>query len=172
MVTYGESPPPLRGRSVRAANREGGSTPAHRPIAPINRLRAKSMRSEMTDAERVLWSQLRAHRLNGLSFRRQVPVGSFIVDFVCHERRLIIELDGGQHASDREARHDQMRQAWLNTKGYRVLRFWNSDVLRHRESVLETIIGTIMQSVPPSRPAKPTDLPLKGGGEASPGISS
>jgi hypothetical protein len=65
-----------------------------------------------------------------------------------------------------------MRQAWLNTKGYRVLRFWNSDVLRHRESVLETIIGTIMQSVPPSRPAKPTDLPLKGGGEASPGISS
>jgi very-short-patch-repair endonuclease len=172
MVTHGESPPPLRGRSVRAANREGGATPAHRPIAHINRFRAKSMRSEMTDAERVLWSQLRAHRLNGLSFRRQVPIGSFIVDFVCHEYRLIIELDGGQHASDREIRHDQMRQAWLNAKGYRVLRFWNSDVLRHRESVVETIIGTIMQSVPPSRSAKPTDLPLKGRGEASPSISS
>jgi very-short-patch-repair endonuclease len=113
------------------------------------------MRSEMTDAERALWAQLRAHRLNGLSFRRQVPVGSFIVDFVCHEHRLIIELDGGQHADEREAQHDQMRQAWLNTKG--------------RESVLETIIETIAQSLPPSRSAKPTDLPLKGGGEASRG---
>jgi very-short-patch-repair endonuclease len=169
MVTHGESPPPLRGRSVRAANREGGPPPAHRPVARINRFRAKSMRSEMTDAERALWTQLRAHRLNGLSFRRQVPVGSFIVDFVRHEHRLIIELDGGQHANEREAHHDQMRQAWLNTKGYRVLRFWNFDVLRHRESVLETIIETIAQSLPPSRSAKPTDLPLKGGGEASRG---
>jgi very-short-patch-repair endonuclease len=169
MVTHGESPPSLRGRSVRAANREGGPAPAHRPVARINRFRAKSMRSEMTDAERALWTQLRAHRLNGLSFRRQVPVGSFIVDFVRHEHRLIIELDGGQHANEREAHHDQMRQAWLNTKGYRVLRFWNFDVLRHRESVLETIIETIAQSLPPSRSAKPTDLPLKGGGEASRG---
>jgi very-short-patch-repair endonuclease len=169
MVTHGESPPPLRGRSVRAANREGGLPPAHRPVARINRFRAKSMRSEMTDAERALWTQLRAHRLNGLSFRRQVPVGSFIVDFVRHEHRLIIELDGGQHANEREAHHDQMRQAWLNTKGYRVLRFWNFDVLRHRESVLETNIETIAQSLPPSRSQTPTDLPLKGGGEASRG---
>ena len=127
------------------------------------------MRSEMTNAERVLWTQLRAHRLNGLSFRRQVPVGSFIVDFVCHEHRLVIELDGGQHANEREAQHNQMRQAWLNTKGYRVLRFWNSDVLCHRDSVLETIVETIAQSLPPSRSAKPTDLPLKGGGGASRG---
>ena len=171
MVTHRESPPPLRGRSVRAADRAGGTTPAHRPVAGINRFRAKSMRSEMTDAERVLWTQLRAHRLNGLSFRRQVPIGSFIVDFVCHEHRLIAELDGGQHANDREARHDQMRQAWLNAKSYRVLRFWNSDVLRHPESVLQTIIETTTKSIPPSRSAKPTDLPLKGGGEASRGIS-
>jgi hypothetical protein len=63
-------------------------------------------------------------------------------------------------------------KAWLDTKGYRILRFWNSDVLRHRESVLETIVGAMTQSLPPSRSAKPTDLPLKGGGEASPGISS
>nr|WP_298259504.1 endonuclease domain-containing protein [Bradyrhizobium sp.] len=127
------------------------------------------MRSEMTDAERVLWIQLRAHRLNGLSFRRQVPIGSFIVDFACHEYRLIVELDGSQHANDREARRDRLRQAWLNAKGYRVLRFWNTDVLRHRESVLEAIIETIARSTPPSRSAKPTDLPLKGGGEASRG---
>src|SRR5581483_1340075 len=170
MVTHRHSPPPLRGRSVRAADREGGAAPAHRPVARINRFRAKSMRSEMTDAEHVLWAQLRAHRLNGLSFRRQAPIGSFIVDFVCHEYRLIIELDGGQHADDRQARHDLKRQEWLKSKGYRVLRFWNSDVVRFRESVLETIVETIAR-IPPSRSAKPTDLPLKGGGDASRGIS-
>src|SRR5271168_4402678 len=118
MVKHRGSPPPLRGRSVRVANREGGITPAHRSVAGINRFRAKSMRSEMTDVERALWTQLRGHRLKGLGFRRQVPIGSFIVDFVCHEHRLIIELDGGQHANDREAQHDLKRQAWLNSKGY------------------------------------------------------
>jgi very-short-patch-repair endonuclease len=145
--------------------------PARRYVSGINRFRAKSMRSEMTDAEAALWKQLRAHRLKGLSFRRQAPMGSFIVDFVCHEHRLIIELDGGQHANERQARNDRMRQTWLNAKGYRILRFWNSDVLRHRQSVLATITETIAQSAPPSRSAKPTDLPLKGGGEASRGIS-
>ena len=85
------SPPPLRGRSDREAVREGGPKPkAHRPVSAISRGRAKSLRSDMTDAEIRLWSALRAHRLGGLSFRRQTPIGRFIVDFVCHERRLII----------------------------------------------------------------------------------
>jgi len=166
MTKYRESPPPLRGRSVRAANREGGAAPAHRSITGINRFRAKSLRSEMTDAERILWTSLRAHRLNRLGFRRQVPIGPFIVDFVGHEHRLLIELDGGQHGNDQETRYDIRRQQWLNSKGYRLLRSWNSDVLLHCESVLERIAVTVAQSVPPSRSAKPTDLPLMGGGEA------
>jgi very-short-patch-repair endonuclease len=96
------------------------------------------MRSEMTDAERVLWLQLRAHRLDGLRFRPQTPIGRYIVDFVCHECRLIVELDGGQHA---DSLHDVTRDRWLKSKGYRVLRFWNSDVFTNREAVLEAIVG-------------------------------
>jgi very-short-patch-repair endonuclease len=113
---------------------------AHRPVTLLNRSRAKSMRSEITDAERVLWMQLRAHRLDGLRFRRQTPIGRCIVDFVCHECRLIVELDGGQHA---DSPHDVMRDRWLESKGYRVLRFWNSDVFTNREGVLETIVSAV-----------------------------
>ena len=93
---------------------------------------------------------LRAHRLDGLSFRRQVPIGRFVVDFVCQDRRLIIELDGGQHA---ESVADMERDRWLQSKGYRVLRFWNSDVLKNRMGVLETILEASRQYTPlPSPP--------------------
>jgi very-short-patch-repair endonuclease len=101
------------------------------------------MRSEMTDAERVLWMQLRAHRLDGLRFRRQTPIGRYIVDFVCHECRLIVELDGGQHA---DSQRDVTRDRWLESNGYRVLRFWNSDVFKNREGVLETIISAAREA--------------------------
>jgi very-short-patch-repair endonuclease len=141
-------PPPLRGRSDREAIREGGMPPqAHRPVTPLNRSRAKSMRAEMTEAERALWMQLHAHRLDGLRFRRQAPIGQYIVDFVCHECRLIVELDGGQHA---ESQRDVTRDRWLESKGYRVLRFWNSDLFKNRESVLETIVSTAR--TPPASP--------------------
>ena len=134
------APPPLRGRSDREAVREGGNrSPAHRPVAKFQRTRAKSLRGDMTDAEQRLWSALRGHRLSGLSFRRQTPIGRFIVDFVCHERSLIIEVDGGQHA---ENKRDIERDRWLESKGYRILRFWNSDVLRNRNGVLEMIVAT------------------------------
>ena len=162
------SPLPLRGRSDRTAVREGGNKPAHRPITGLNRFRAKSMRSEMTDAERMLWLRLRAHRLNGFSFRRQVPMGSFIVDFVCHERNLVIELDGGQHATEQRATRDVRRTQWLKSKGYRVLRFWNSDVLRNCNLVVQAILETLVQPLPPSRHSLDAndDLPLKGGGDS------
>jgi very-short-patch-repair endonuclease len=107
------------------------------------------MRHEMTDAELRLWSWLRAHRFNGLSFRRQVPVGSFILDFVCHDRMLVIEVDGGQHA---ESKRDIERDAWLAAKGYRVLRFWNSDVLKNREGVLQTIADATRSITPLPNP--------------------
>jgi very-short-patch-repair endonuclease len=123
---------------------------AHRPVTGLSRFRAKSMRSKMTDAERALWIRLRAHRLDGLRFRRQTPIGQYIVDFVCHEQRLVIELDGSQHA---ESQHDIRRDLWLESKGYRVLRFWNSDVLRDRDGVLETIVSAARGATPlPSPP--------------------
>ena len=133
---------------------------AHRPTTELNRLRAKSMRSEMTDTERVLWLQLRAHRLDGLKFRRQTPIGRYIIDFVRHEQRLVIELDGGQHA---ESQHDMMRDRWLESKGYRVLRFWNSDVFQNRNGVLETIVSA-------ARGATPLPNPPPQGGRGSDGM--
>ena len=162
-------PPPLRGRSDRGAVREGG-TPSHHPISALHRRRAKSLRGNMTDAEKRLWSALRANRFQGLSFRRQTPIGPFIVDFVCHERRVIIELDGGQHAM--RAEQDREREKWLELKGYRIIRFWNSDVLRNRNAVLEMIARELHVGVfeqPPSRHSRTAsaigDLPLKGGGD-------
>jgi very-short-patch-repair endonuclease len=119
------------------------------------------MRSEMTDAERLLWMHLRAHRLDGLRFRRQTPMGQYIVDFVCHERRLVIELDGGQHA---ESQRDETRGRWLESKGYRVLRFWNSDVLQNRDGVLETIVSA-------ARVATPLPDPPPQGGREKDGAS-
>jgi very-short-patch-repair endonuclease len=89
----------------------------------------------MTDAERKLWHALRNRQLDGLKFRRQHPFGRYVLDFLCEERRLAIELDGGQHTAD----GDVSRTAWLSDRGIRVLRFWNNDVLSNLSGVLETI---------------------------------
>lgn len=99
--------------------------------------RAKRLRSASTEAETRLWSHLRAHRLNGLKFKRQKPLGPYIVDFVCLECKLIVEVDGGQHAE--AIGYDMRRDAWLETQGFRVLRFWNNEVLGETEAVLEKI---------------------------------
>ena len=101
---------------------------------------AKQLRMNMTDAERVLWRHLRAHRLNGHKFRRQHPIGPYIVDFVNVSAKLIIEADGGQH---NERAHDVERDAWLKSQGFRILRFWNNEILTETESVLTTILKAI-----------------------------
>lgn len=98
---------------------------------------AKQLRSNLTDAEQRLWYHLRAHRFMGLKFRRQKPLGRYIVDFICVEQRLIIELDGGQHAE--QTAYDTSRDEWLWIQGYTVLRFWNNEVMQELESVLEKI---------------------------------
>lgn len=98
---------------------------------------AKRLRREMTEAEKKLWYQLRGHRFLGLKFKRQKPVGPYIVDFICTERWLVIELDGGQHQQQNEA--DQIRDLYLQSRGYRVLRFWNHEALAEIEAVLEQI---------------------------------
>ena len=102
--------------------------------------RARYLRRQSTDAERKLWNRLRSRAIDGHKFVRQEPVGPFIVDFICRERRLVIEVDGGQHATDSR---DVTRDQWLADHGYRVLRFWNNDVLGNTEGVLETIAAAL-----------------------------
>jgi very-short-patch-repair endonuclease len=103
----------------------------------------------------LLWSELRNHRLNGASFRRQVPIGGFIADFMCPAARLVIELDGGQHFSDDQELADAARTAVIQGKGFRVLRFSNLDVMTNRAGVLETIVAAIESSAPtPTLPRK------------------
>jgi very-short-patch-repair endonuclease len=95
------------------------------------------LRSNQTEVEERLWYHLRAHRFMGLKFKRQKPMGPYIVDFVCVERRLIIELDGGQHSE--QTTYDEQRDAWLRNQGYTALRFWNNEVMQQLEGVLEKI---------------------------------
>jgi len=99
--------------------------------------RARSLRKNSTDVESLLWGRLRGRRLEGVKFRRQVPIGRCIVDFLTVEKRLIVELDGGQHALDKEK--DAERTAVLEGLGYTVLRFWNNDVIENMEGVLDVI---------------------------------
>ena len=113
----------------------------HTPLPPTNRSRAKAMRRVMTDAERKLWNALRAHRVMGLGFRRQFPVAGFIVDFACPERRLIVEVDGSQHADGAVSRYDATRTETLRVNGWTVLRFWNDDVLRDIDNVCAHIVA-------------------------------
>ena len=103
----------------------------------IQTTRARELRKTSTDAERVLWSQLREKQLDGKRFRRQRPIGQYIVDFVCLERRLIIELDGGQHQGS--SAYDTARTSELNNLGFSVIRFWNNEVLGEMDGVKEAI---------------------------------
>ena len=103
------------------------------------------MRLNPTDAERRLWSMLRDRRMPAFKFKRQFVIAPYIVDFVCFERRLIVEADGSQHA---ESEYDQRRDSVLNSQGFSVLRFWNNDVLGNMSGVLETIASALAESPP------------------------
>ncbi len=106
---------------------------------PHDRLRgfARKMRSEPTEVERIIWRLLRAKRLAGFKFKRQVPVGPYIVDFVCFHRRLVVELDGSQHADNP---YDEVRDRWFESQGFRVVRFWNSQVIENPEGIADMIL--------------------------------
>lgn len=108
--------------------------------------RARSLRMNGTNAELRVWFRLRSRQIGGHKFVRQAPIGKFIVDFVCHEQRLIIELDGGQHAI---GKRDAIRDKWLAEHGYRVLRFWNNEVFENIDGVLETIANALLVVSPP-----------------------
>jgi very-short-patch-repair endonuclease len=131
-----------RSQRARAEWRQSGTT----------RLRgfARRMRTSPTDAERRLWALVRDRRLEPYKFRRQVPIGSYIVDLLCAEKNLIVELDGSQHL---ESQRDVVRDAWFLEQGYRTLRFWNGDVLARPMAVLETILAHLEYVEPTPHPA-------------------
>jgi very-short-patch-repair endonuclease len=122
----------------------------------------KKLRQSQTDAEKVLWYYLRNRALDGFKFRRQHRLRNYIVDFVCLEKKLVIELDGGQHAA--QEKYDGMREEILKAEGFRICRFWNNEIFENLEGVLETILKELRINKFPS-PAAPSDLFLKGRGE-------
>jgi very-short-patch-repair endonuclease len=127
------------------------------------RAQAKPTRRHPTDAELRLWSAIRRRQLDGLRFRRQVPLGAFIVDFACYDARLVIELDGGQHAEQSEA--DTVRTQWFESRGFQVLRFLHNEVLENMDGVVATIVAMLRDRVPPP----PDPLPA---GEREPQLKS
>jgi very-short-patch-repair endonuclease len=121
---------------------------------------ARELRRDMTEAEQRLWFHLRRRRLGGFRFRRQHPVGPFVVDFICIERRLIVEVDGSQHL---ESAADQVRDAWLQRRGFRLIRCWNHDVLERTEQVLAAILDALGEA----SPIRPSGTFPRGTGEGS-----
>jgi very-short-patch-repair endonuclease len=119
---------------------------------------AKILRKGTTDTEQLLWRHLKAKHLGGLKFRRQQPIGPYIADFVCFEKKIIVELDGGQHALPAGIQTDRRKDQWLEEEGYKVLRFWDNQVLTNVEAVLEVILAHCLSHPPldplPSREGK------------------
>jgi len=127
----------------------------------LQRKRAKQLRKDMTDAERFLWAWIRRRQIQGFKFRRQQPLGPYIVDFVCLEKKLVVELDGGQHAESQL--YDAQRTSWLQAQGFCVLRLWNHQVLTETEAAIQAIANAL---TPPTRPAYGgSTSPAAGGGD-------
>jgi len=130
------------------------------PSLPI--VRARALRASITNAERKLWYALRDRRFAGYKFRRQVPMGPYIADFICYSARLVIEVDGGQHA---ESARDGRRDRWFAQNGFRVLRFWNNEVLHNLEGVWMVILEALQEAAPhPARAARGHLSPARGEG--------
>ncbi len=108
-----------------------------------NARNAKRLRTNMTDAERRLWYHVRGGRFRGYRFRRQVPLGDYIVDFLCEKAKLVVEIDGSQHMSGPQAAYDGRRSEWLRGHGYRVIRFWSDAVLLETSGVLEAMLAAL-----------------------------
>jgi very-short-patch-repair endonuclease len=157
MVTSSTSP----GKGEVGAQRRVG-------VARFNNTRektatARKLRKAMTPAEGKLWSHLRNNNMHGLAFRRQHPMGAYVLDFYCAQAKLAVEVDGCQHNDEDHIEHDKIRDAWFADKAIRTLRFWNHDVLTNIENVLDTIWFAIEETHPTPSTPTPT-LPLSGGG--------
>ncbi|MER9417166.1 DUF559 domain-containing protein [Mesorhizobium sp. M0306] len=129
----------------------------HFPVPSNSRSNARKMRRTMTDAELKLWNEIRAHRLMGLAFRRQMPIAGYIVDFACPAKKLIVELDGSQHARAEASASDAARTARLEALGWTILRFWNDDVIRNIDNVCQHIVieaGLARAEMPADEPGR------------------
>jgi very-short-patch-repair endonuclease len=151
---------PWKGEVGRAAAGRGSRFSRTADMTP----RARRLRSDMTEAEKKLWYALRRDQLNGLSFRRQHPVGPYVLDFYCPALRLAVELDGGQHGEDDTRSRDERRARWLASRGIEIARFWNNDVLGNLEGVLGEIAHIAKHTARRLRTPSLT-LPLSGGGK-------
>lgn len=134
-VPHTPRPSPAPGEGAERRRREAGEG-----LPQTKTSRARSLRANMTDAERKLWLALRDRRLDDAKVRRQVPIGPYIADFACYAARLVIEIDGGQHA---ESKTDERRDHWFAANEFRVLRFWNNEVLENIEGVLTVIVDAV-----------------------------
>jgi very-short-patch-repair endonuclease len=137
----------------------------HQIVKPTQRKNARVMRRIATDAERKLWLLLRDRRLDGLKFRRQAPFGPFILDFVCLDRKLVLEVDGGQHG---ESARDEARDVHLRAEGFQIVRYWNNDVLKNPEGVLTDLLArlTASDSASAARVIMPSPLVGEGSSES------
>jgi very-short-patch-repair endonuclease len=122
----------------------------------MHRQRARELRTNQTDTESLVWAALRSRRFAGYKFRRQVPLGHYIVDFVAFQSRLIVELDGGQHIE--RADYDARRTAWLESQGFRVLRFWDHEVFEDWATIEEVLWRALEHAASPGNPSPPTPL--------------
>jgi len=116
------------------------------PIDRFRRAHARRLRAKATDTELLLWKRLRSIETEGTHFRRQVPIGPFVADFACMAARLVIELDGSQHATEAHKITDERRTRWLESEGYRVIRVWNNDLTNNMDGVLETVYAALYGS--------------------------
>jgi very-short-patch-repair endonuclease len=145
------NPVPLSPRG-RGARGEG-------PLLTRDVDRARELRRSPTEAEVFLWRQLRSRAFQGLKFRRQVALGKYIADFVCLEKRLIIEVDGGQHNEEANRQYDRARDKWLRSQGFRILRYWNNEVFEEFEGIAEAIWRAAKEA-----PSPPALSPARGEG--------
>ncbi len=146
-------PSPLWGRVARVSAPGWGSAMPHSAISKQTRARSRALRHKPTGAERKLWFVFRSLKPLGVYFRRQASIGAYIADFVWHTGKLVVELDGSQYAQTR-VDYDGKRTAWLESQGYRVLRFWNNDVLKTPRRVGEAILAAAQKAPPLTSPHK------------------
>jgi very-short-patch-repair endonuclease len=151
---------PWKGEVDREAGGRGSSLRFSRTAGMT--AKARELRKIPTEAEKALWKALRRDQL-GVSFRRQHPIGRYVLDFYCASVGLAVEVDGGQHAEGSQRENDRRRDQWLSANGIRMLRFWNNEVLSNLQGVLQTIVMELKKT--PSRREERADLPLPGGGD-------
>lgn len=158
MAMRTRKPSPLAGEGAERRRREAGEG--------VLKTRARSLRANITDAERKLWFALRDRRFAQYKFRRQVPVGPFIADFVCYDARVVVEVDGGQHSG---SGGDMRRDQWLAENKFQTLRFWNNDVLSNLDGVLTVVLNALEEATPhPARAARGHPSPARGEGASKP----